>query len=132
MSKIIKLLGIMLSFVNCSYLRTTNSYLRVPQPMMYELPIHDINNFLIAKSNFCSDHSPFILNVLKNDITLLSNQLMTVTSSSESMTWTYNLDLSELDGNISITVSAVGIYGNQYSGSTSISLPSSMHTWTKI
>ena len=38
------------------------------------------------------------------------------------MTWTYDLDLSELDGNISITVSAVGIYGNQYSGSTSISL----------
>ena len=68
MNRIIKLLGIMLSFVNCSYLRTTNSYLRVPQPMMHELPIHYINNFLIAKSNFCADHSPFILNVLKNDI----------------------------------------------------------------
>lgn len=68
MNRIIKLLGIMLNFVNCSYLRTTNSYLRVPQPMMHELPIHDINNFLIAKSNFCADHSPFILNVLKNDI----------------------------------------------------------------
>ena len=77
---------------------------------------------LTITANFNQPVDIASLNVLKNDITLLSNQLMTVTSSSESMTWTYNLDLSELDGNISITVSAVGIYGNQYSGSTSISL----------
>ena len=61
MSRIIKYLNT--QFVNCSYLRTINSHLRVPQPMMHELPIHDINNFLIAKSNFCADIA--ILNVLK-------------------------------------------------------------------
>ena len=77
---------------------------------------------LTITANFNQSVDIASVNVVKNNITLLPNQFMTVTSSSESMTWTYDLDLSELDGSISITVSAVGIYGNQYSGSTSISL----------
>ena len=67
MSKIIKLLGLIFTLVD-SNLKLTPVYVRVPQPVMHEMPIQDINTILIAKANICADNSPFILNVIKNDI----------------------------------------------------------------
>ena len=55
MGRLIKLLSLLVSFVN-----TTCLYSPVP--------IQEVNSFLVAKSSFCADSSPFILNILKNDI----------------------------------------------------------------
>ena len=63
MGKIIKLLGFFISFVNSFHLPSN-----IGIQELNKLPIIENNNFLIAKINVCADSSPFLLNILKNDI----------------------------------------------------------------
>tara|TARA_B100001093_G_C26670641_1_gene946024 strand:+ start:63 stop:491 length:429 start_codon:yes stop_codon:yes gene_type:complete len=64
MSRIIKLLGVTLSFINSLYLPLSS----IPIQEINNLPIQETNSFLIAKINLCADSSPFLLNLIKNDI----------------------------------------------------------------
>jgi len=64
MSRIIKLFGVILSFVNSLYMPLSS----MPIQEINNLPIQETSSFLIAKINICADSSPFLLNILKNDI----------------------------------------------------------------
>ena len=63
MGKIIKLIGLLISFVNSLQLPSV-----IPLQEINNLPIQEVNSFLVAKTNLCADSSPFLLNIIKNDI----------------------------------------------------------------
>lgn len=65
MGKIIKIISILMGFVN-------SLYLPLPLPVTIQeinnLPVQEVNSFLISKTNLCADSSPFLINILKNDV----------------------------------------------------------------
>ena len=78
------------------------------------------NEAISISANFNQAIALATINVKKDGVALLENESMTVSPSSEESLWTYDLNLNQTDGNISITVSAVGVYGNLYSGTDSL------------
>ena len=58
--------------------------------------------------------------VKNSGVVVLTDQSMTVSSSSISTTWVYQLSSNQLNGNINVSVAATGNYGNEYSGTESL------------
>ena len=77
------------------------------------------NQTISIDANFNQAIAQATINVSKDGVALLENESMTVSSTQENL-WSYDLNLNQTDGNISITVSAVGVYGNLYSGTDSL------------
>ena len=85
--------------------------------------IIDLNNEnLTITVNFNQNIASASISISDNNNAIVSNQSMTVSGSTNSQTWSYDLSPNQISESISVVVSAVGIYGNDYSGTTSITL----------